>query len=464
MVLIRHLIKDKKTMSKKIINVGNTSNDGTGDTLRIGAEKINDNFTEVYNTFSLYATKSSLNSYLTSSALSTALTPYATTASLNSLIPNQINNNGKFLTTNGSTLSWSIVNGSGTVTSVNVVSANGFAGTVTNGSSAAAITITTSVNGVLKGNGTSISAATSGTDYAPGTSTLATGIVKSTTTTGALTIAVAGTDYQAPIGTISGLVKGNGANALTAAVAGTDYALGTSTLATGIVKSTTTTGALTIAVAGTDYQAPISATGILKSSGVSGDVTAAVVGSDYQAPIGTISGLVKGNGANALTAAVAGTDYQAPLPAQTGQTGKYLTTDGTTLSWATVAGLVARSTVTATTASLANNANANADITGFKSYALLKIQTSAAAWVRIYSDDAARTADASRASNIDPASGAGIITEVITSGAQTILISPGAFGFNNESSPTTTIPVNITNLSGSAAAITVTLTILQLES
>ena len=394
-------------MSQKIINVGNTSNDGTGDTLRIGAEKINDNFTEVYNTFSLYATKSSLNSYLTSSALSTALTPYATTASLNSLIPNQINNNGKFLTTNGSTLSWTIVNGSGTVTSVNVVSANGFAGTVTNGSSAAAITITTSVNGVLKGNGTSISAATSGTDYAPGTSTLA----------------------------------------------------------TGIVKSTTTTGALTIAVAGTDYQAPVSATGILKSSGVSGNVTAAVVGSDYQAPIGTISGLVKGNGANALTAAVAGTDYQAPLPSQTGFSGKYLTTDGLgTLSWGTVSGLVSRTTVTTTTASLANNANANANITGYKSYALLKIQTSAAAWVRIYSDDASRTADASRASNIDPASGAGIITEVITSGAQTILISPGAFGFNNESSPTTTIPVNITNLSGSAAAITVTLTILQLES
>ena len=38
-----------------------------------------------------------------------------------------------------------------------------------------------------------------------------------------LTNAIAGTHYQAPIGTISGLVKGNGANALTAATAGTDY-------------------------------------------------------------------------------------------------------------------------------------------------------------------------------------------------------------------------------------------------
>ena len=38
-----------------------------------------------------------------------------------------------------------------------------------------------------------------------------------------LTNAIAGTHYQNPIGTISGLVKGNGANALTAATAGVDY-------------------------------------------------------------------------------------------------------------------------------------------------------------------------------------------------------------------------------------------------
>ena len=81
--------------------------------------------------------------------------------------------------------------GSGTVTSVSVVTANGLAGTVANASIAPAITLTTSVTGVIKGNGTALSAATSGTDYSLGTSALATGIVKSTTTTGALTIAIA---------------------------------------------------------------------------------------------------------------------------------------------------------------------------------------------------------------------------------------------------------------------------------
>lgn len=47
----------------------------------------------------------------------------------------------------------------GTVTSVSVVSANGFAGTVANATTTPAITLTTTVTGVLIGNGTSIAAA-----------------------------------------------------------------------------------------------------------------------------------------------------------------------------------------------------------------------------------------------------------------------------------------------------------------
>ena len=86
--------------------------------------------------------------------------------------------------------------GAGTVTTVSVVSANGFAGTVANPTSTPAITLTTSVGTsgtplMLKGNGTAIESATAGTDYSAGTSALATGILKSTTSTGALTIAVA---------------------------------------------------------------------------------------------------------------------------------------------------------------------------------------------------------------------------------------------------------------------------------
>ena len=55
------------------------------------------------------------------------------------------------------------------VTSITVTSSNGLAGTVTSGATPA-ITLSTSITGLLKGNGTAISAATSGTDYAPATS------------------------------------------------------------------------------------------------------------------------------------------------------------------------------------------------------------------------------------------------------------------------------------------------------
>ena len=36
-------------MAKQTVGIGSAANDGTGDTLRAGADKINDNFTEIYN-------------------------------------------------------------------------------------------------------------------------------------------------------------------------------------------------------------------------------------------------------------------------------------------------------------------------------------------------------------------------------------------------------------------------------
>ena len=94
---------------------------------------------------------------------------------------------------------------------------------------------------------------------------------------------------------------------------------------------------------------------------------------------------------------------------------------------------------------------------------LLKIETDRAAWVRIYTDAASRTADASRAETSDPAPDAGVIAEVITTGAQTVVISPGTIGFSNEGTPDTTIPVRVTNKSGSTSTVQVVLTVLQLE-
>jgi len=126
-------------------------------------------------------------------------------------------------------------------------------------------------------------------------------------------------------------------------------------------------------------------------------------------------------------------------------------------------GLPSRSPPIGATSSLADAAQADLDITGFKSYTLMAITTDKAARVRLYVNAATRTADAARAEGIDPTSDAGVIAEVITTGAETVIISPGAIGFNLESSPTTNIPCRVTNKSGSTGTVQVGLTILQLE-
>ena len=57
--------------------------------------------------------------------------------------------------------------GGGTVTNLSVVSANGFAGTVATPTTTPAITLSTTITGVLKGNGTAMSAAVANVDYVP---------------------------------------------------------------------------------------------------------------------------------------------------------------------------------------------------------------------------------------------------------------------------------------------------------
>jgi hypothetical protein len=69
-----------------------------------------------------------------------------------------IDNNGKFYYSNSG-------GGGGGVTTVSVVTANGLAGIVANPTTTPTITLSTTVTGILKGNGTAISAATAGTDY-----------------------------------------------------------------------------------------------------------------------------------------------------------------------------------------------------------------------------------------------------------------------------------------------------------
>ena len=147
-------------------------------------------------------------------------------------------------------------------------------------------------------------------------------------------------------------------------------------------------------------------------------------------------------------------------PTTNGTSGQVLSSDGAgSVTWTTPAG--ARSTVPVTV-NIANEAVSNTSFTTPKTYALLKVSTSHAAWVTLYSDTGSRTADASRGINVDPLPGSGVLSEVITTGNQVQLITPGTICFNSAGTGTTY--AKIVNKSGSTANITVTLTYVVLES
>jgi len=154
-------------------------------------------------------------------------------------------------------------------------------------------------------------------------------------------------------------------------------------------------------------------------------------------------------------------DALADVAIGTPQVGQTLKWNGS--NWVPSDSAGGRITAQASTSSIANGAAENITIVGFKSYALLKIQTSDAAWVTIYSDAGSRLTDASRLENTDPAAGSGVIAEVIHTATQTTIITPGTIGWNNDTTPSTNVYLKVVNKSGSTAAITVTLTLLQLE-
>ena len=181
-----------------------------------------------------------------------------------------------------------------------------------------------------------------------------------------------------------------------------------------------------------------------------------------------------GTGLTTITAnsVLLGNGTLAPTVVAPGTSGNILTSNGTTWTSApssapSSAAASSRATVSNTTISIAAAATANLTIVGYKGYALYKVQTASSsgtggAWVRIYTNVASRTADANRLQTSDPAI-QGIIAEVITTANTTVSTTPGVIGFNDESTPTSNIELAVTNTSQVASAITITLTLLQLE-
>jgi hypothetical protein len=105
----------------------------------------------------------------------------------------------------------------------------------------------------------------------------------------------------------------------------------------------------------------------------------------------------------------------------------------------------------------------NFDVLAYKTYVLYKITTSEAAWIKVYSTAAARAADSTRDIGDPVPVNAGVVAQAITAGAETVTFVPALVGFNDESTVTSTMPIAVTNLAGTDANITVTLTVLDLE-
>jgi hypothetical protein len=119
-----------------------------------------------------------------------------------------------------------------------------------------------------------------------------------------------------------------------------------------------------------------------------------------------------------------------------------------------------RQTVNVTTASIADAASDNVTLTGTGAAGdFIAIETDKAAWVVVYSDTASRTADSGRAETTAPASGSGVLLEVVTTGAQRIKLTPHYAYFNDESTPASEVYLKVTNKSGSLGTVTVTATV-----
>ncbi len=226
----------------------------------------------------------------TASAAFNALSPLTTNGDLlyydagNTRLP--IGTTGQVLTVVSGEPAWTSPATSGTVTSVSVVTANGFAGTVANPTSTPAITIETTITGLLQGNGTAISAYTGGnlTDSTSGADGISitggTGAVIGTGTSIAQTQAttstngyLSSTDWNTfnskqPAGSyitaLTGDVTASGPGSATATLATVNSSPGTYTYATLTVNGK---GLVTSASSGVSPVTSVTGSGNIASSG-----------------------------------------------------------------------------------------------------------------------------------------------------------------------------------------------------
>ncbi|MFN8886486.1 MAG: hypothetical protein ACK5WF_03425, partial [Cyclobacteriaceae bacterium] len=234
---------------------------------------------------------------------------------------------GQVLTSGGPGVAptWEAVSGTGTVTSVGA--GTGLVGGPITTSGSLAVDVGTTANKIVQLDGTGKLPAIdgsqllnlpAGTETDP-TVTAINGIVKSNGTI--ISAATAGTDYLAPNGNGSALTNLNASNLASGTVPTARIDVGTTAnkivQLDGTGKLPAIDGSQLINLpAGTETDPTVKAiNGLVKSNGTT--ISAATPGTDYVATetdpaVKAINGLVKSNGTT-ISAATAGTDYQAPL-------------------------------------------------------------------------------------------------------------------------------------------------------
>ena len=430
-------------MSKVGINTGSAPNAGDGSSLLAGANAINDNFNELY---ALLGDGSTLVSGVATvtggdidvTGIVTASNFSGSGAGLTSLQSPQLT--GALPAIDGKSLTGIVTT---IVAGTNIsVSGNG-TGSVTvsaSGGGASGNTV------VIKDDGSTVGAA--------GTINFGTGVAVSGLSAGIVTVTASGGS--------GGVWSSNAAGINTSAKVG----IGTTTAdsfyelevqgnanITGFLTATTLRGAVIGDVTGNASSATQLQTA-RNIGGVSFNGTAAI-----SLPGVNIAGNQNTSGTAANLSGTPNITVGTVASSDITSTGVVTATsfDGSNV-------LKSRTTVTGSTASIANNGIGNTDISGFKSYGLIQVGLSTAGWLRIYTDNAARANDVNRSVGEDPTPGDGVIADIVTTGLSTTKnITPFTLGGNLDNPVSDKIYVAVTNQSGTTQAISVNLTILKLE-
>lgn len=248
--------------------------------------------------------------------------------------------------TNGAgSITISATAGTGTVTSVSVVSANGFAGTVATATTTPAITLFTSVTGLIKGNGTALSAAVAATDYvAPSAYASANGLTMSTSRLLGRTTASTGAAEE--ISVAGGLTLSAGV------LTGTS---GTVTSVTGtspVVSSGGTTPAISMPAATTSVNGYLTSTDWTTFNNKGSGTVTSVSGTGTVNGI-TLTGTVTSSGSLTLGGTLSNvsltTQVTGTLPVANGGTGQTTYTNGQLLIGNTTGNTLTKTTLTAGT-------------------------------------------------------------------------------------------------------------------